>query len=120
MGHGLNPLKRNIIAEKKMKHTQTTSCPYCISMDLVKNVHSENGSQRWRCNTCSKSFQLNYHYNARKQGVKEQIAEFTLNSSGVREISRILKINKNTVISGLKKTSNLRPYILYMIEHKQL
>jgi hypothetical protein len=63
---------------------------------------------------------LNYRYNARKQGVKEQITELTLNSSGVRDISRILKINKNTVISELKKTPNLNPYILDMIEHKQL
>ncbi|MDR2806219.1 MAG: hypothetical protein LBB85_11425, partial [Dysgonamonadaceae bacterium] len=50
-----------------------------------------------------KSFQLNYPYNARKQGIKEQIAELTLNSCGVRDISRILQINKNTVISELKK-----------------
>jgi transposase-like protein len=86
-----------------MKHTQTRSCPNCNSMDLVKNGHSENGIQRWRCNTCRKSFQLNYRYNARKQGVKVQIAVFTLNSSGVHDISRILKINKNTMISELKK-----------------
>jgi transposase-like protein len=48
---------------------------------------------------------LDYRYNARKQGVKEQIAELTLNTSGVREISRILRINKNTVISELKKNA---------------
>jgi transposase-like protein len=91
-GRGLNPLKKIIFAQKKMKHTQTISCPYCSSMDLVKNGHSENSTQRWRCNRCHKSFQLNYRYNARKQGVKEQITGLTLNSSGVRDISRILKI----------------------------
>ncbi|MDR2026994.1 MAG: hypothetical protein LBQ01_05455 [Prevotellaceae bacterium] len=78
---------------------QTISCPYCSSEDLVKNGHSENDTQRWRCNKCRKSFQLNYRYNARKQGVKDQITELTLNSSGVRDISRILKINRNTVMS---------------------
>jgi hypothetical protein len=55
---------------------------------------------------------LDNRYNARKQGIKEQIAVLTLNSSGVRTISRILKISKNTVISELKKTPNLNPYIL--------
>ncbi|MDR0757103.1 MAG: hypothetical protein LBF85_04575, partial [Tannerella sp.] len=35
-----------------MKHTQIISCPYCSSIDLVKNGHRENGSQRWRCNNC--------------------------------------------------------------------
>jgi insertion element IS1 protein InsB len=44
----------------------------------------------------------------------------TLNSSGVRDISRILKINKNTVISELKKTPNLNLYILDMVEDKRL
>jgi transposase len=107
--------------QKKMKHTQLISCPYCSSIDLVKNGHSENDSQRWRCNTCHKSFQLDYRYNARKQGVKEQISELTLSSSGVRDISRILHICRNTVTSELKKRpSNLNPYILDNIEHNQL
>jgi transposase-like protein len=69
-------------------------------MDLVENGHRENGGQRWRCNTCRKSFQLNYRYDAGKQGIKEQIAELTLNGFGVRDISGILKINKNTEKSG--------------------
>jgi transposase-like protein len=102
-----------------MKHTQIISCPYCSSIDLVKNGHRENSSQRWCCNSCRKSFQLNYRYNARKQGVKEQIAEFTLNSSGLHDISRILKISKNTMISELKKIPNLNPYILDVTEHNQ-
>jgi transposase-like protein len=56
-----------------------------------------------------KVFSWEYHCNARKQGVKEQITELTMNSSGVRDISRILHINKNTVISELKKNSTPEP-----------
>ncbi|MFV0566936.1 MAG: IS1 family transposase, partial [Flavobacteriaceae bacterium] len=41
-----------------MLHTNTISCPHCQSNNLVKNGHSPNGTQRWRCNTCSKSFRL--------------------------------------------------------------
>jgi transposase-like protein len=82
-GRVLEPLKLLSLQKKKMQHIQTISCPYGSSIDLVKNGHSENGSQRWRCNTCPKSFQLDYRYNARKQGVKEQIVELALNSSGV-------------------------------------
>ena len=88
-----------------MKHTQEIICPYCFVSDLVKNGYSENGTQRWRCNRCRKSFQLEYRYNARKQGIKGQIIELTLNSSGVRDISRNLCINKNTVMSELKKNA---------------
>jgi len=92
-----------------MKHSQEIQCPHCSGSSLQKNGHSENGTQRWRCNECRKSFQLTYRYNARKPGVKEQITVLTLNSSGVRDIGRILGINKNTVVSELKKNAKCEP-----------
>ena len=92
-----------------MQHTTTLHCPHCSSDDLVKNGHSRNGTQHWRCNTCKKSFQMEFRYNAHKAGIKDQIIEQTLNSSGVRDISRLLKISKTTVISTLKKNSKNEP-----------
>jgi transposase-like protein len=92
-----------------MTHTQIITCSFCDCSDLVKNGHSENGTQRWRCLQCKKSFQLTYRYNAHKPGIKEQITVLTLNSSGVRDISRNLKINKNTVIAELKKNFKREP-----------
>jgi transposase-like protein len=93
-----------------MKHHQEIQCPHCSGSDLQKNGHSENGTQRWRCNACANSFQQTYRYKARKPGVKEQIIPLTLNSSGVRDISRILGINKNTVVSELKKNAQREPF----------
>ena len=46
---------------------------------------------------------------ARELGVKEQIDTLILNSSGVRDTARILGINKNTVISHLKKNDTSEP-----------
>ena len=92
-----------------MTHTQDIQCPHCSGSDLQKNGHSENGTQRWRCIDCRKSFQLSYRYNARKPGIKEQIIALTLNSSGVRDIGRILKISNNTVVSELKKNTQREP-----------
>ena len=92
-----------------MQHTQDIRCPHCLSSDLQKNGHSENGTQRWLCIGCRKSFQLTYQYNAHKPGVKEQITVLTLNSSGVRDIARILRINPNTVVSELKKNFKREP-----------
>ena len=92
-----------------MKHYFVVTCIHCESDDLVKNGHSENNTQRWQCNNCKKSFQLEYRYNAWRPGVKEQIIELTMNSSGVRDISRTLQINKNTVISVLKKNAIRKP-----------
>ncbi|MGX9727338.1 MAG: transposase-like zinc-binding domain-containing protein [Candidatus Electronema sp. VV] len=86
-----------------MKQYIEIKCRYCGAEDLVKNGLSENGTQRYRCNKCKKSFQHDYTYNAWKPGVKEQIEMQTLNSGGVRDISRNLDISKNTVISELRK-----------------
>ena len=86
-----------------MKQYSKITCPQCNKDDLVKNGHSENGTQRYHCKSCKKSFQLDYSYNAWRPGVKEQIETQTLNSSGVRDISRNLGISKSTVISELKK-----------------
>jgi len=97
-----------------MKHYLLLKCIHCDSDDLVKNGHSENETQRWLCNKCKRSFQLEYNYNAWRPGIKEQIFELTMNSSGVRDISRTLKINKNTVIKALKKTPSINPYLMDM------
>ena len=92
-----------------MQHKLTilVSCTHCGNNDICKNGKRPNGIQRWRCNNCKKSFQTSYQYNACKSGVKAQIEEQTLNSSGVRDISRNLKIDKNTVIAFLKKKKAL-------------
>jgi len=92
-----------------MKHYHVVTCPHCGSDDLVKNGHRKDRTQRWHCNNCKKYFQFEFRYNARKPGVKEQIIELTMNSSGVRDISRTLKINKNTVIAVLKKNASNQP-----------
>lgn len=92
-----------------MQHTTTILCFHCSGDDLVKNGHSRNGTQRWRCNKCKKSFQREFRYHAHEPGIKEKIMELTLNSSGVRDISRNLKISKTTVISELKKNTSRQP-----------
>ncbi len=86
-----------------MLHQTPIKCRHCESENITKNGRRENGDQRWRCNSCKRSFQTDYRYNANKPGVKDQILEQTLNSSGVRDISRNLKIAKGTVIAELKK-----------------
>ncbi|KXB09345.1 hypothetical protein AKJ60_00390 [candidate division MSBL1 archaeon SCGC-AAA385M11] len=91
-----------------MKQYIQITCRYCGNEDLVKNGHSKCGAQRFRCTSCKKTFQIDYKYNAWREGVKEQIEKQTLNSSGVRDISRNLEISKNTVIAELKKKKNIK------------
>ena len=95
-----------------MIHKEELYCPCCSSNDLVKNGRAPNGTQRWRCNACKKSFRFTCRYHTCKQGIKESIIEMTLNSSGVRDIGRVLKISKDTVCAVLKKTLKMNPYFL--------
>ena len=78
-------------------------CPHCDSKDLVKNGQSENGTQRYRCHVCRRSFQWEYTYRAWLPDVQHQIESQTLNGSGVRDIGRNLGISKDTVVAALKK-----------------
>ncbi len=52
---------------------------------------------------------LTYRYKAYRPGIKEQVVEIAINGSGIRDTARVLKINKNTVISTLKKVEQSRP-----------
>ena len=88
-----------------MNHHQIITCPHCNGANLMKNGHSETGTQRWFCNLCRKSFQLDYSYNAWKPGVKAKISEMAMNGSGVRDTGRILKIAPRTVTSEFKKNA---------------
>ena len=95
-----------------MIHQQSIQCPHCSGRDLQKNGKCTNGTQRYFCKSCKRQFRLDYRYNAYKQGVKEKIIELTLNSSGVRDIGRVLSISKDTVTSVLKKNAKNEPLLL--------
>lgn len=46
---------------------------------------------------------LEYRYKAYEPGVKEKVVRMAINGAGIRDTSRVLGINKTTVISTLKK-----------------
>lgn len=85
---------------------QEITCPNCYSNDITKSGRSARGAQRYRCQHAgcpTQTFMLNYLYKAYEPGIKEQIVDMAINSSGIRDTARVLKVNKNTVISTLKK-----------------
>ena len=85
---------------------QKITCPKCENEHIIKVGRSIHGIQRYSCRNqkCStKTFMQKYCYKAYEPGVKEQIIEMAINGSGIRDTARVLKINKNTVISTLKK-----------------
>ncbi len=57
----------------------------------------------------TKTFMLDYRYKPCEPGIKEQVVDMAINGSGIRDTARVLKINKNTVISTLKKVEPFSP-----------
>lgn len=90
---------------------QEITCPDCASNHIMKAGRSAEGTQRYRCQhpDCeTKTFMLDYRYKACERGIKEQVVEVSINGSGIRDTARVRKINKNTVISTLKKVERHR------------
>ena len=78
-------------------------CVHCNSRDVSKMGKQANGTPRCKCKKCGKTFQTEYINNGAKPEIKLMIIKMSLNGSGIRDISRVLGISQNTVISTLKK-----------------
>lgn len=86
-------------------------CPHCQSTDVKKHGTSSSGKRRYRCLNPDgpyETFSQSIDYPGRRQEVKQQIVEMTLNGSGVRDIARVLHISTATVIKELKKVPHLQ------------
>lgn len=84
-------------------------CPVCGNTNVIEYGKSRSGKQRYCCKNsgCTrKIFQLEYRYNGCKPGINEQIVDMSVNASGIRDISRVLKITTDKVMSTLKKQRN--------------
>lgn len=85
---------------------QEILCPHCQSNDVIKIGRTKHDIQRYRCknDACSvTSFQLDYLYKAHHPHIQKKMIDMAINGSGIRDTARVLGINKNTVISALKK-----------------
>ena len=72
--------------------------------DVFRHGKSPTGHQRYRCKSCRHVFQLEYIYQAKKPGVKEQIVDMAMNGSGINDTARTLNIGVNTVLRTLKNS----------------
>ena len=80
-------------------------CAHCSGEDLVKFGMAPNGTQRYRCNSCAKTFVATYTKEGYKPSVKAKIIDMALDGTGVRATSRLLGIAQHTVTSNLRKKS---------------
>jgi len=89
-------------------YDQKASCPNGGSTEIVKAGKNEQGKQRWQCvasdgETKTFMLELEYRDKAYEPEIKEQVVEMAVNGRGIRDPASVLEINKNTVISPLKK-----------------
>jgi transposase-like protein len=85
---------------------QSTSCPTCNGVAVVKHGTTSDGKQRFRCQNlqcASVTFIRSYTYQGLLPEVKRQVIDMSLNGRGSRAIARVLHISPSTVIQALKK-----------------
>ncbi|WP_421692490.1 IS1 family transposase [Xenorhabdus bovienii] len=78
-------------------------CRFCDQTTPVKkHGKGEGGHQRYYCQPCRRTFQLEYTYRACHSGMKEQIVELAMNNAGIRDTARALHVSINAVVRTLK------------------
>ena len=85
---------------------EVVRCPHCQGSEVVKYGTASNGKERYRCQqdaTCGRTFIRTYAYPGCVPEVKRQMAEMTLNGSGIRDIARVLQVGPTTGIKELNK-----------------
>ena len=88
---------------------QQITCPHCSSFDLKKNGKTRNKKQKYRCKGCGRQFITDYSYQGCRPFIRSLILKMTLNSSGIRDISRVLSISVNTVLKQIRQAAEELP-----------
>ncbi len=81
-------------------------CLDCHQPYVIKHGRTRQGKQRYRCQNedcLRRTFILDIEQPGRTREIKQKIVEMALNSSGVRDTARVLKVSTSTVIKELKK-----------------
>ena len=78
-------------------------CIHCESEEVVRNGKRAKEIQSLKCKNCGRCFRESYLNNGAKLETKRMIINMSVNGSGIRDISRVLKISKDTVMKTLKK-----------------
>jgi IS1 family transposase/transposase-like protein len=93
--------------------SEELTCPQCGCCHIKKNGTTPQGKQRYRCKNphCGKSFLflLSYTYRACIPLLRQLIVPMTLNSSGIHDTARVLKISPTTVLSVLRRAASTVP-----------
>lgn len=72
------------------------TCRYCEGKCIK---HGKIGAkQRYRCNSCGRTFIIDYSYNGYKPAINNRITRLVKEGCGIRSIARLLEISATTVL----------------------
>jgi IS1 family transposase/transposase-like protein len=77
---------------------EEVACPSCSSRNIKKNGTTANRKQKYRCRGCRRQFITRYTYRGCQPAVRALVVPMTMNSSGLRDIARVLSVSANTVL----------------------
>ena len=78
------------------------TCPSCSSLNIKKNGKTANQKQRYRCKDGGRQLITGYTCNGCRKTVRDLGVPMALNSSGIRDIARVLRISPNTVLQIIR------------------
>jgi IS1 family transposase len=83
--------------------TIKVSCPHCDSSKVKKNGVKKTGKQNFYCRNCKKQFQCEYVNKGADPNIQKMVTSMTLNSSGIRDICRVLGLSIVCVLAILRR-----------------
>lgn len=92
-------------------------CSRCNQAKCIRKG-KRNGRQRYYCKDCNHTFQESYRYNAYQPGINALLVRLLKEGCGVRSISRIATISKQTVLTRMVTMSNSLKPSPFSIPHR--
>ncbi len=79
------------------------ACPRCSSRNIKKNGTTANRKQKYQCKDCRRQFITTYTYRGWMPVLRNLIVPMTMNSSGIRDIARVLSMSTQTVLKTIRE-----------------
>ncbi|CCG89134.1 IS1 family transposase [Erwinia piriflorinigrans] len=86
------------------------SCPRCKEkVRIRRNGRSASGIQRYRCQSCLKTFQLHFYYAGSRPDMQGTVSDMNKEGLEERDIARQLGVSLETVLRHLKEVKQNKP-----------
>ncbi|HEY1349543.1 MAG TPA: IS1 family transposase [Ktedonobacteraceae bacterium] len=89
--------------------TIVLQCPFCKSNNIVRNGHSPNGKQKYRCRDCKRQTRENPSPRGYSEEEKAKILQAYDERKSLRSLKRIFGVERNTVSKWIKQRQAENP-----------